>query len=427
VALMGEIAGAGLLAHVPTIMLPRSERMDLNEGKEISLVPGLERLRREVFEVLDYDTVVVLDSHWHTTVEFVVAAQPVRAGLFTSDELPRGMCRIPYDWRGDPELAQALAAAAESRGTWITAIDDPYLPVHYATVNLWTYLGRGLPDKRWVSVSTAQTGDTEDFLRVGRALSAAILELDRRVLLVASGAMSHTFWSLRELRSHEASDPAHIRTAEARAADLERIGWLAEGDHARVLQTMPEFLKFRPEARFGPYLMMLGALGGAAVTAPGRQVGVRVARYLRDGTGPSVAARSRHHLEEARVTDRRHRVHRRVRAADAGRQRVVEEPVRAARHAALLCDLQLGIDVRRVRASGGLPDDGARVGAQLRPGPVGGRPDRDRDNGRGDLRLVLQGDLTDHRGTLVRTRGVGQRVETGWSLRRVVTLLCRIL
>src|SRR5690349_17982337 len=76
----GDVAGAGLLAHVPTIMLPRAERLELNEGKEISLVPGLERLRREVFEVLDYDTVVVLDSHWHTTVEFVVAAQPVRGG-----------------------------------------------------------------------------------------------------------------------------------------------------------------------------------------------------------------------------------------------------------------------------------------------------------------------------------------------------------
>src|SRR5215470_18012920 len=154
---MGEMAGAGLLAHVPTIMLPRAERLELNEGKEISLVPGLERLRREVFEVLDYDTVVVLDSHWHTTVEFVVAAQPVRAGLFTSDELPRGMCRIPYDWRGHPELAQAVAAQADRHGTWITAIDDPCLPVHYATVNLWHYLGRGL-GRRWVSMSTAQTG-----------------------------------------------------------------------------------------------------------------------------------------------------------------------------------------------------------------------------------------------------------------------------
>src|SRR5215469_720800 len=231
---MGEVVGAGLLAHVPTIMLPREQRLELNDGKDISLVPGLHRLRAEVFEKLDYDTVIVVDSHWHTTVEFVVAAHPMRAGLFTSDELPRGMCRVPYDWSGDPELAHAIAGQADAHGTWITAIDDPCLPLHYATVNLWTYLGRGL-GKRWVSVSnTAQTGDTEDFLRAGRAIGQAIAESDRKVVLLASGALSHTFWPLRELRAHEASDPSHIRTAAAREADQDRISWLTAGDHAKV-------------------------------------------------------------------------------------------------------------------------------------------------------------------------------------------------
>jgi 3,4-dihydroxyphenylacetate 2,3-dioxygenase len=268
---MGEVVGAGLLAHVPTIMLPPAERLELNEGREISLVPGLERLRAEVFEALDYDTVVVIDSHWFTTVEFVVAAHSVRAGLFTSDELPRGMSRVPYDFRGDPELAHAVAAAAEKHATWITPIDDPYLPIHYATVNLWSYLGRGL-DKRWLTMSnTAETGDTEDFLRAGRALGQAIARTDRKVILVASGAMSHTFWPLRQLREHEASDPGHIRTAQARAADQERIGWFEAGDHARVLDTMPDFLRVRPEAKFAHYLMMIAALGERAVTAPGRR------------------------------------------------------------------------------------------------------------------------------------------------------------
>ncbi|NLU70490.1 3,4-dihydroxyphenylacetate 2,3-dioxygenase [Streptomyces sp. HNM0574] len=268
---MGEIAGAGLLAHVPTIVLPEAVRRELNDGQEISLVPGLERLREDVFERADYDTVVVLDSHWATTVEFVVAAQQRRAGLFTSEELPRGMRRMPYDYPGDPELAHSVVRFAGKHGTWITPVDDPCLPVHYATINLWHHLGRGLPDKRWVSVGVCQTGDTEDHLRLGRALADGIAALPgRRVLLIASGALSHTFWPLRELRAHEASDPVHIRTPEARAADLRRIGWLERGEHAQVLDTMPEFLRHRPEARFGHYLMMLGALGEHACTAPGR-------------------------------------------------------------------------------------------------------------------------------------------------------------
>ncbi|MEU8827653.1 3,4-dihydroxyphenylacetate 2,3-dioxygenase [Streptomyces sp. NPDC048636] len=271
---MGEIAGAGLLAHVPTIVLPKEERLRLNEGREISLVTGLEQLRREVFERDDYDTVVVLDSHWATTVEFVVTAQQRRAGLFTSEELPRGMCRMPYDFPGDPELAHQVARFAEKHGTWITAIDDAYLPVYYATINLWTFLGAGLPDKRWVSIGVCQTGDMEDHLRLGRALADGIAATPgRRVLLIASGALSHTFWPLRELRDHESSDPAHIFTPEARAADEQRIAWFTEGRHDEVLRTMPEFLAHRPEARFSHYLMMAGALGGAECTATARQYG----------------------------------------------------------------------------------------------------------------------------------------------------------
>ena len=102
---MGEVVGAGLIAHVPTIVLPEETRRELNGGKDSTLVAGLQQLRRDVFETLDYDTVVVLDSHWATTVEFVVTAQERRSGLFTSEELPRGMSRRPYDFPGDPELA----------------------------------------------------------------------------------------------------------------------------------------------------------------------------------------------------------------------------------------------------------------------------------------------------------------------------------
>jgi 3,4-dihydroxyphenylacetate 2,3-dioxygenase len=270
---MGEVVGAGLIAHVPTIVLPEEIRRELNNGEDTTLVSGLQQLRREVFNTLDYDTVVVLDSHWATTVEFVVAAHERRSGLFTSEELPRGMAQRPYDFRGDPELAHLVAGKADEHGTWITAIDDPHLPVFYATTNLWEYLGRGLPDKRWVSIGVCQTADTEDNLRLGRALGDAIAESDRKVVLIASGAMSHTFWPLRELRKHEAAGVEHIFTPEAAKADFERIDWFKNGDHARVLDTMPEFYRVKPEARFGHYLMMIGALGEGDCTARARQYG----------------------------------------------------------------------------------------------------------------------------------------------------------
>ena len=160
-----------------------------------------------------------------------------RQGHFTSHELPRGMSAIPYDIPGDPGLARAIAHQAEGRDDiWILACDDPYLPIFYGTINVWTFLGD--PGTAWISVAVNQTCTTEDFLLFGELIGNAIAGLDRRVVLLASGGMTHRFFRFRELRQHEASDPSRNR-------------------------------KHAPEGKFGHYLMMAAAIGGARCQAPG--------------------------------------------------------------------------------------------------------------------------------------------------------------
>jgi aromatic ring-opening dioxygenase catalytic subunit (LigB family) len=81
--------------------------------------------------------------------------------------------------------------------------------------------------------------------------------------------LSHRFWPLSQLEQHEASDPRHIRTPEARAADEERLELMKRGDHRSIIRTMEEYAKFAPEGRFGHYLMMVGALGAGECRAKG--------------------------------------------------------------------------------------------------------------------------------------------------------------
>jgi len=264
---MGEIVGVGLISHAPTIMFDEETRRELNDGKEISLVPGLARLRKEVFDRLDADTIVIIDSHWMSTVEHILSAHAHRSGRMTSSELPRGMAGIPYDYPGDPDLARLAARLGQELGTPTHATDDEYLPVYYATVNLVHYLR---VDESIVSVSVVQTGEPDDFLMMGEAIGEAVNRLDRRVIVLASGGMSHTFWPLSEIPKHEASDPVHIITPQARAADEERLAWMVGGDHRRIVDTMDRYMVHNPEGAFGHYLMMLGAVGGAECTAPGK-------------------------------------------------------------------------------------------------------------------------------------------------------------
>jgi aromatic ring-opening dioxygenase catalytic subunit (LigB family) len=266
---MGCIVGAGLLSHAPVIMFPEPMRVEANGGIDFTLATGLQRLKREVFDVLEYDTVVVIDSHWATTTEFVVTSHDTRTGIFTSSEMPTAFRQITYDLPGDPELATRMCDEATQDGGWAVAVDDPYLPIQYATLNLWSYLAS--PGKAWVSVSVCQTATPEDFLRFGRAMARGIEQTDRRVLLLASGGLSHVFRPLGELRAHMGGDPRNIVSPEARAADEQRIEWLGAGQHDRVIQTMPEFATFGPEAGFGHYLTLAGALGGPACNLHGQR------------------------------------------------------------------------------------------------------------------------------------------------------------
>ena len=265
---MGEIIGAALLAHVPTIVLPDDERRALNGGHESTLYSGLHDLRREVFDRLRPDLVVVFDSHWFTTVEFVITAHQRRRGFFTSEELPRGMSSVPYDIPGDPEFAACVAEVAERTDQcWITAIDNEHLPITYATTNFLPFL-QG--DESWVSLSVCQTGEPADFATVGRVIARAVAACDRRVVLLASGALSHTFHPLRHLREHEAAGDEHIYSARARDLDHRVIAQLERGDHAGVLSNLDEFFTVRPEGRFAHYQMMVAALGGPRCVAPAR-------------------------------------------------------------------------------------------------------------------------------------------------------------
>ena len=263
---MGEVVGAGLISHSPTIMFDEDTRREINEGKEISLVPGLVRIREEILVPLQVDTIVIVDSHWFTTVEHVISAHDHRSGKFTSSELPRGMAGIAYDYPGDPELARLAATLGQGLGTPTHASEDQYLEVYYATINLVHYLRS---NEKIMSVSVVQTGESDDFMTMGEAIGEAVSRLDRRVVVLASGGMSHRFWPLKQIVKHEASDPVHIITPDARAADEERLEWMRAGDHARIVDTMGDYFQHSPEGGFGHYLMMLGAIGGRDCTAPG--------------------------------------------------------------------------------------------------------------------------------------------------------------
>jgi 3,4-dihydroxyphenylacetate 2,3-dioxygenase len=272
---VGEIVAAAVVAHQPMVMVPEDVRVELGEtGADTTLIEPGYRLLREAFAELAVDTLVIIDTHWFTTTEHVIAGAARFSGLYTSEEMPRNICDLPYDYPGAPELAKAWHRVGKERGLWTLNVTTASLPLHYATLNLVSHLRRR---ESVLSCGVLQTASQGDYLSLGEALAEAVRRVDgARVAVIGSGGMSHTFWPLGLIRDHFGYDPAHVITAEARAADARILALWERGDHAAVVDLYPEYLrKHHPEGRFAHYLMAVGAIGGAAC----RVRGVPVSAY----------------------------------------------------------------------------------------------------------------------------------------------------
>jgi 3,4-dihydroxyphenylacetate 2,3-dioxygenase len=265
---MGQIVAAAVVSHQPGIMLPEDVRLKIYAGRDTSLIKGLHDLRQALDDARP-DTFVIFDTHWFTTLEHIVAGAPHYKGLYTSEELPVFLSDFPYDFAGAPELAWAVAEIGAQRKVPVLNYDKANMALHYPTINLVHYLRK---DEKVLSIGVCQAAEEHNFLALGAVLADAIARTPGRVALLASGGMSHAFQPLDRIMERLGPDPDGVVSPEARAMDWRIIELWRRGDHAGVLALYPEFRRYQPEGFFGHYLMMVGALGGAACTARGRSL-----------------------------------------------------------------------------------------------------------------------------------------------------------
>ena len=217
---------------------------------------------RTKFETLDYDTVIVLDSHWFTTVEFVVTSQDLRAGLFTAEELPRGMCRIPYEWRGDRELAEAIAAEGE-RERHVDHADRRPVPPALLPVDQPVVVPRQGPRQAVdLDVACARPATPRTSCASGAPSAQAIAEGRPQGDHHRHGlAVAHVLQAARAARSTRRATRRTSSARRRRDMDHERLAVVLRGPPRPRARDDAEFLTVRPEGKFAHYLMMAAALG----------------------------------------------------------------------------------------------------------------------------------------------------------------------
>jgi 3,4-dihydroxyphenylacetate 2,3-dioxygenase len=263
---MGEVVGAAVVAHYPGLMLSEELRRARGDGADTSLIAGFAELRRRI-DAAKPDTFVIFDTHWFTTGLHLVAGAKRYQGRYTSSELPFSLSRVPYDYPGAPELAAAVERVALERGVAARNAEDDSLVPQYATLNIVAKLHG---DEKVMSVGSCQTAASRHYLEMGEVIGEAIRRTPCRAMLLASGAMSHTFNDLSFKPRHpNYYHPDNVSSPEHVALDREVIELLRQGRHDTVLDRYPELARAEYEGRGAHYVQMLGALGGRSCRARG--------------------------------------------------------------------------------------------------------------------------------------------------------------
>ena len=267
---MGHIVGAALVSHHPGLMQCEEFRRLMGNGEDSDLIPGYARLRDKI-AAAQPDVVLVFDSHWFTTGYHLVDGAARYTGSYISDEMPWYLHGVPYDYRGHPELALAIEAVSREQGGYNRVINHPELGKQYATINLVKHLRLEQADIPVVTVSSCQNCDWTHFLTSGEAIGEAVRRSDLKVVLLASGALSHKFNAIDWTPNHpRIFHESNVSRPENIASDKAAIALMEQGRHDSVLARWDDDYRKKPWEAFGAhYLQMLGAMGGAACQSKG--------------------------------------------------------------------------------------------------------------------------------------------------------------
>jgi len=266
---MGQIVGAAIVSHHPGLMQCEEFRVLQGNGADSDLIEGYRRVRREI-DAVRPDVLMIFDTHWFTTGYHLVDGGARYRGRYTSDEMPWYLHGVPYDYEGCPALARSVEDVARERKVQSRGVFDTDLARHYATINIVSKLAHA--HEKIVSVSSCQNCRPEHYLQSGAVIGEAIARSDLRVVLLASGALSHRFNPIDWVPKHpRIFHESNVSRPENMASDKRAIETMREGRHDRILDAWDdEYRQIVWEAFGAHYLQMVGALGGRGCRAQGR-------------------------------------------------------------------------------------------------------------------------------------------------------------
>ena len=240
----GGIIAAAIVPHVPTL-----SRSEITPDFQRTLVEGEQRLGGEL-RAAGPDLWVIASTHWVSTFNWFATCQSVHEGICVADEAPDLVPGIRYRYRGDPAFAAALIEAWTADDIPASANDSPHYGWDYGTYVPLSHLDPRA-EVPVVGVPVVLMANLAECRRAGAAIHATAKRMDKRVVLLASTALTHALVRGRH----------HLPTPERVALDQQFIEHLKAGRVGDLVEWLPQYSRLAVAEMGGRVLAtLLGAL-----------------------------------------------------------------------------------------------------------------------------------------------------------------------
>ena len=265
---MGEIVLAAKCTHVPTMLM--SEQQGPVFGKRQPAIDGHLEIAHRARE-LGADTAIICDTHWIVNAGYHINANHRFKGLFTSNEFPQFIQDLEYDYEGNAPLGNLIAQKAQAKDVYTLSHQIDSLELEYGTLVPMHFMSR---EHRMKVVSIAAwctVHSYESSRKLGQAIREAVEESDSRVLLIASGSLSHRIWPNEEYAANNGTFT--ISKEFNRQVDLRVLELWQRGEWQTFIAMLPEYAEYCcGEGSMHDTVMLLGALGWDAYSGKGEIV-----------------------------------------------------------------------------------------------------------------------------------------------------------
>lgn len=232
-----------VVPHVPSIC-HEEKAPDFQRG----IIEAMKKVSQQIDEIKP-DVIVLISCHWQTTFDHYVNCNPVHQGSVTAHEAANLIGNVPYNYQGDPELAEQIVKAGREAGIPVEGVRDVTFEWDYGTLVPLRYLVPN-EDIPIVNISVTLCASLEETNRLGQVIANILKESDKKAVFVASGALAHNLVRGRH----------HMPTLSEHALNKEFVDLVMKKDFAKAYEMLPQFSALAKVESGGRHLAMLFAL-----------------------------------------------------------------------------------------------------------------------------------------------------------------------